>query len=247
MRERQRSLGSLASVLLVAVSLVAGCGEDGRTERRLSVGVGASFVSNAGPPRAVGYQVVVVFLQMQSPSTSACPKLPKALRLLVNGEDVAPAFDDAGCLNTQVASALLPRVGTITADVKDGDETLAHAEFDGLAPGAAAKLVVPADGQVHAGDEIVIVPPRELPTGEASLADFYPLDDASVAVDLYASGVERRADGVHMQVPAFSGRAAVTAWGWPYSPQATYSCPGFDFCVADTDHTLGPVFITEGP
>jgi hypothetical protein len=46
----------------------------------------------------------------------------------------------------------------------DGDRALGHAEFSGLAPGDAATLAVPADGAVHTGDEVVVVPPADLST-----------------------------------------------------------------------------------
>ena len=77
---------------------------------------------------------------------------------------------------------------------------------------------------------------------------FYPLDDTTVGASLYPPQPPvREADGVHAVVPAFSGRAAVTCSGMPYDPQPSYSCPGFDVCTANTDDTLGPVFVTEGP
>ena len=56
-----------------------------------------------------------------------------------------------------------PQIGAVTVDAKDGEQLLAHQEFDGLAPGGGAMLAVPADGQVHAGDEIVVVPTSGLP------------------------------------------------------------------------------------
>jgi hypothetical protein len=206
------------------------------------------FQSVAGPPREAGYQLAVLFRQAQRSPGSTCSRLPEDLRLLVADQEVPAAFDDDGCLNTAVVSATVPSLGTVTVDVMDGDETLAHAEFEGLTPGAGARLAVPADGQVRAGDEIVIVPPPELPTGRANLAYFYPLEDESVAVELIPlNRAERHADGVHVRVPAFTGRAAVIVWGMPYVPQPTFTCPGFDFCVADADHTLGPVFVTGAP
>ncbi len=91
-----------------------------------------------------------------------------------------------------------------------------------------------------------MVPPAALPTGEASFADIYPLDDATLAGRALTPALATRlADGVHVLLPAFAGRAAVTFPGMPYLPQATYSCPGFAACVADADNTLGPVYVTE--
>jgi hypothetical protein len=249
---RSRDFGSKfergAMSFIAAVVLLVGCGGGGE-ELALSVAAGAQFQSQAGPPRAVGYQLAVVIIQVQTSTRPTCPTLPSTLHLLINDQEVPPVLDPStGCLNTDAAFDLTPQVGTVTVDAKDGDRLLAHAVFDGLAPGGGATLAVPANGQVQAGDEIVVVPPPELPTGEGTFANFYPLDDTTVAADLYpAQAPVRLADGLHVPVPTFSGRAAVTFGGMPYVPQATYSCPGFDICTADADTTLGPVFVTEGP
>ena len=229
--------------------LLVGCGGDGTRDFGLSVGAGAQFQAEDGPPRAAGYQLAVVIEQVESSIRPTCPTLPTTLRLLINGQEVPPVFDPTtGCLSTDATLPLTPQIGMVTVDVQDGDRLLAHAEFDGLTPGAGATLAVPADGQVQAGDDIVVIPPPTLPTGQATFADFYPLDDTTVAAQLYPSqSPERLADGLHVPVPAFSGRAAVTFFGMPYVTEPSYSCPGFDFCTADADNTLGPVFVTEGP
>jgi hypothetical protein len=231
------------------VLLLAGCGGDGAGDPGLSVGAAAQFQSQAGPPRAVGYQLAVVIEQVESSTRPTCPTLPATLHLLIDDQEVPPVFDPTtGCLNTDATFDLTPQIGTVTVDAKDGDRLLAHAEFDGLTPGAGATLAVPADGQVQAGDDIVVVPPPALPTGEQTPVTFYPLDDTTVAAQLYPPQLdERLADGIHVLVPAFSGRAAVTFLGMPYVPQPSYACPGFDFCTANADSTLGPVFVTEGP
>ncbi len=234
--------------VVAALALLVGCGGDGE-ELALSVGVGAQFQSPDGPPRAVGYQLLVVFVQVSTFWRPNCPTLPSTLHLLVNDQEVPPTVDSStGCLDASVTFGLTPQIGTVTVDAKDGDRLLGHAEFQGLTPGAGATLAVPADGQVRAGDEIVVVPTPELPTGGEILADFHPLDDTTVGADLYPpQPFGRLADGIHLLVPTFSGRAAVTILGMPYVPQPSYSCPGFDICTADADNTLGPVFVTEGP
>jgi hypothetical protein len=232
-----------------AALLLASCGGGGPGDLGLSVGAAAQFQSQAGPPRAVGYQLAIVIEQVESSTRPTCPALPSTLRLLIDDQEVPPVFDPTtGCLNTDAALDLTPQIGMVTVDAQDGDRLLAHAEFDGLTPGAGATLAVPADGQVQAGDDIVVVPPPALPTGEATFADFYPLDDTTVATQLSPpQNPERLADGLHVPVPAFSGRAAVTFFGMPYVTKPSYACPGFDFCTANADSTLGPVFVTEGP
>jgi hypothetical protein len=239
----------MGAAVIAALACLAGCGGDGPTELGLSVGVAAQFQAQAGPPRAVGYQVAVVIEQVAPSGASGCPHLPADLHLLVDGTEAPAAYDpSSGCLLTTVASDLTPQVGTITVDAMDGNRALGHAEFSGLAPGGAATLAVPADGAVQAGDEVVVVPPPDLSTAYAGPAYIYPLDDTTVSSQLFPSQpADREADGIHLLVPAFSGRAALTFSGMPYVPQPTYSCPGFDFCTADADSTVGPVFVTESP
>ena len=239
----------IGAAVIAALACLAGCDGDGRTELGLAVGAAAQFQAQEGPPRAVGYQLAVVIEQAVRLGATGCPKLPADLRLLVNGTEVPAAFDpSSGCLLTTVTSGFSPQVGTVTVEAMDGDRALGHAEFSGLAPGGAATLAVPADGAVHAGDEVVVVPPPDLSTAYAGPAYVYPLDDTTVGSKLIPSQLaDREADGIHLVVPAFSGRAAIAFWGMPYVPQPTYSCPGFDFCTADADKTVGPVFVTESP
>ena len=242
---RVAGVTAMATTLVWAVS----CGGDGRTELALSVGAAAAFQVEDGPPRTAGYQLAIVIEQVQSAARPTCPKLPTSLRLLVNDTDVAPAFDPStGCLLTTATPGLYAKIGTVTVDVQDGDRVLGHAQFDGLTPGGDATLAVPADGTVHAGDEIVVVPAPTLSTASASGAFVYPLDDTTVSAKLIPPvPADRRGDGVHLVMPAFSGRAAITFIGMPYLTIPTYSCPGFDICTADADTTLGPVFVTEVP
>jgi hypothetical protein len=189
----------------------------------------------------------VLIEQVSRSNVPDCPKLPSDLQLLVNGTEVPAAFDpSSGCLSTTVTPPLTDQVGTVTVDALSGDRSLGHAEFAGLDPGSDAVLTVPADGVVQAGDEIVVVPPPALSTATVDLGYVYPLDDTTVATKLFSMPV-RQADGVHLVVPAFSGRAAITFAGMPYVPQPTYTCTGFDFCTAIADNTLGPVFVTESP
>lgn len=230
-----------------AVVLLVGCGDGAGENLALSVAAVARFQTQDNAPRAIGFQLSVVIAQVPASSRPSCPTLPSTLRLLINDQDVPPAFDSSsGCLSTSAMWGLTPQIGTVTVDARDGDRLLAHAQFQGLTPGAGASLAVPADGQVLAGDDIVVIPTPELPTGAESDACFYPLDDMTVAAHLWQAP-ERRADGIHVLVPTFNGRAAVTFGGKPYVPQPSYSCPGFDLCTANADSTLGPVFVTEGP
>ncbi|HVV48550.1 MAG TPA: hypothetical protein VHO06_02740 [Polyangia bacterium] len=239
----------VGAVVVGALACLAGCDGDGRTDLALAVGAAAQFQAPAGPPRAVGYQVAVVIEQVARAGESDCPKLSADLHLLVGGAEIPAAFDPStGCLLTTWTSDLTPQVGTVTVDALEGDSPLGHAEFSDLAPGAAATLAVPADGAVHAGDEVVVVPPPALSTSYAEAAYVYALDDTTVAwSQLPTQQADREADGVHLVVPAFTGRAALAFNGMPYVTLPSYTCPGFDFCTATADDTLGPVFVTESP
>ncbi len=244
MRPQAWRIGAAA---VAAFASAAGC-DGGSTDLALSVGAAAQFQAQAGPPRAVGYQVAVVIEQVAG-GPKGCPKVPADLHLLVNGSETPTTFDSSsGCLQTSWTSALSAQVGTVTVDAMDGDATVGHAEFSGLAPGGAATLAVPADGAVQAGDEVVVVPPADLPTAYVGAAYVYALDDTTVGWSTLPGRLaDREADGIHVVVSAFSGRGALAFTGMPYVPLPTYSCPGFDFCTANADDTVGPVFVTESP
>jgi hypothetical protein len=243
-RRLTRFVGVTATAALASL---IGCGGGGTTELGLSVGVGAAFQFQDGPPRSAGYQLVVLIEQVETATRPTCPKLPSDLRLLVDGAEVTPVFDSAtGCLSTPVTLGPYPKIGPVAVEARNGDQVLGQAQFDGLTPGGDATLASPPDGMVHAGDDIVVVPPPALSTAWTGRAFVYPLDDTSVSSKLTPLA-ERRADGVHVILPVFSGRAAVTFTGMPYVVLPSYSCPGFDVCTADADTTLGPVFVTEVP
>jgi hypothetical protein len=239
----------IGAAVIATLACLAGCDGDGRSELGLSVGAAAQFQAQEGPPRAVGYQLAVVIEQVTPFGATGCPHLPADLHLLVDGTEAPAAYDPAsGCLLTTVASELTPQVGTVTVDAMDGDRALGHAEFSGLAPGGAATLAVPADGAVHAGDEVVVVPPPDLSTPYEGSAYVYALDDTTVSWSQFPTQLaDREADGIHLVAPAFSGRAALAFSGMPYGPQPTYSCTGFAICTANADNTVGPVFVTESP
>jgi len=239
---------TLCAAAFAAAVLLVGCG-DGATDLQLGVGAGATYgVTNGATPRQAGYTVTVVIEQTTNNARPHCPGLPSDLRLRVGDQEFAPVTDPStGCLNTPIQLGPYPQVGTVTVDVLAGTHMLAHAEFEGLAPGGGATLAVPADGQVHAGDEIIVVPPAELSAGADAPDTFYALDDPNGPRLFGPQAPRREADGMHAWAPAFTGRAALTFFSQPFVPQASYTCPGFDFCIANADHTLGPVFVTETP
>jgi hypothetical protein len=237
---------------LVALMLwLGGCGADPPARPALSVGVSARWNWSPATSQGFGYTIAVLLLQLPPPGASACVTLPASMRLSVNDQQVDAAFDDSGCLDTPVVLGPVLQVGPITVDVEENGRSVSHGEFENLAPGAGATLTVPADGLVRAGDEIVVAPPPELPTGELDLSFgfFYPLEEDvwfSTGV-LSPEQTTRLADGIHAKVPAFTGRAAVVFRGKPYVPDPKFSCSGFAVCTATADNTLGPVFVSGEP
>jgi hypothetical protein len=226
---------------------LAGCGGNGPSQPSLEVGAAARWTDMTATSPAFGYDMVVLLSQRTSPDNT-CPKLPASTTLIVNGGEIAPVFDSgSGCLDTPIDLGLSPGGGTITVDVREDGDVVAHAEFDALTPGAGATLASPADGMVHPGDDIVIVPPADLPTAMllGSDATFY-IVDAGRSVRL-PNAAQRLADGVHVKALSFTGRAAVTVQGMPYIPEPRFSCSGFAACVANADGTLGPVYLTGVP
>ena len=254
MREGEAGVARHGAIVALAFAWacgLCGCGGDNTSRPLLSVGAAATWSWTASTPADVGYTALVLFLEVVPLGATGCSALPASARLFVNGQDFAPAVDDTGCVKTPITIGPSPTVGTVTVEVHDGTEVVSHGEFDNLAPGGGATLAVPADGMVHAGDEIVVVPPAGLPTGMLAntFGVFYPLEDAATwtPTGLPVTGATRLADGVHVKVPAFVGRAAVVFHGMPYVPDATFSCSGFAVCTAMPDNTLGPVFVTEAP
>ena len=103
---------------------------------------------------------------------------------------------------------------------------IAQATYDGLTPGVAASLASPADGMVHAGDDVVVTPPPELPSSQVLLGSILPLEGDPWRPQDIPGSLERRPDGVHATMPVFSGRAALVLKGSPLDP-VDGRCKGF--------------------
>jgi hypothetical protein len=149
-------------------------------------------------------------------------------------------------LNTEFTTSptLQPSTFIVTAE-QDG-KMIAQATYDGLTPGATASLASPASGMVHAGDDVVVVPPPQLPSSAVSVGSVFPLEGDPWPGSQYTAGLpDRQPDGVHTQMPVFSGRAALVVRGSPFDPGATISCEGFYSCIGTASNMLGPVFVTE--
>ena len=65
----------------------------------------------------------------------------------------------------------------VTVRYEEDGRQIGEGVFSDLAPGTAATLTAPASGEARAGEQIVILPPPELPTSYAGYAVFFPLDE----------------------------------------------------------------------
>jgi hypothetical protein len=193
----------------------------------------------------VGYSVFIQ-LGAYGPTTSACPSWPAAMQFQVDGQEM-PLTLDSSC-SAMITIGPTFQVDPLTIDLLDGATVVAHAEFDDLTPGTKATLVTPADGTFHPGDDILVVPPPELPTGTTDLAVFYPLDPNTWSPMGTAVTPQRLADGVHVTAPALVGRAALAFDGRPFAQTTDpASCTGFALCSASSSYELGPVLLVGAP
>ncbi len=245
-----RSAGRSAILVGIGVSTIAGialggCGDDGVPRPTLEIGMGVDWNWKATSADEVGFVYTMVVEQKKN-SDGSCDDLPASLQLFAF-DQLVPLERDANncvCANLVATPTMTPSSVTVTAE-RDG-EVLAKGTFDNLIPGLGATLVAPADGLVHAGDEIVVAATPLLPSSTPGIGWVFPLEGTPWPGSEYVAGIPTRfPDGVHAKMPAFSGRAAVVLDGRPSAPQVTVDCQGFAVCVGDASNVLGPVFVTE--
>ncbi len=229
----------------IAGMVLAGCGDDSVSHPVLSVGLRVDWNWGATSADQVGFVYDLLVFQRKN-SGGTCDDLPPSLQVFAFGQSVPLVRDADNCLGAEVAATptMVSSLVTVTA-VRDG-QTIATGTFDNLIPGLGAALVAPADGMVHAGDEIVIAPTPGLPTSSPGPGWVFPLEGTPwPGAEYVADFPARFADGVHVKMPVFSGRAAIVLKGTPYGPQAAVNCEGFAACVGNATNALGPVFVTE--
>jgi hypothetical protein len=229
-----------------AVSALAGCGANSTSRPALSVGINVDWNWNAASASEVGY-VYALVVQQHMNSDGKCDDLSPSLKVFAFGQPLPLARDADNCTGAELATA--PSMGspsvTVTA-MQDG-ETIASGTWDNLIPGLGATLVRPADGMVHAGDEVVITATPGLPSSLPGPGSVFPLEETPWPGSKYLLDIppKRLADGIHFHVPSFSGRGAEVVKGMPYFTEPTVNCAGFAACVGEATNTLGPVFVTE--
>lgn len=228
-----------------------GCGDEPLPVPDFGIAASAVWSNEPAGPDALGYTMFLLTTQLKS-EEGLCRRASASTRLTINDVDVPLVRDPATrCLEGRLAVGplLQDHPPTFSARLEEDGRPVAEALFDDLLPGTTARLVSPADGRVKAGDELVIIPPQALPTSEAWGSRFYFMD----APDWQPLGVaaptppRRLLDGIHVEVPAFTGRAVLIIRGMPFFISPEISCPGFALCTATVATTVGPILLTGAP
>jgi hypothetical protein len=211
----------------------------------------AAWGSAPANQQAFGYTLTMTLNQWRA--SDRCDAWPASLRFTIDDEEVGPLVPDpsSGCIDFNVVSGpTLDVRETVTVRYETEGRLLATATYHRLAPGLAAALAVPADGQARAEDEVVVVPPPELPTSIPSDPRFFPFDEAASSLQHALRPSEpaiRLPDGIHVKVPPLTGRAALLIDGSPWFREADVSCHGFAGCSGKTATVVGPVYLTVQP
>jgi hypothetical protein len=243
-----------ASLAVGALAALAGCGADAaRQPPEMFVTVAAQWDYAPATQEAFGASLTATVRQRRV--NNRCDPLPAPVRFTIDDQEAGPsaADPDTGCFEFSVTFGPTPAArDVVTISYESDGQSLATAAFTGLAPGLKAALAVPADGQVRAGDEIVVVPPPELPTSGPGSPRFYPLD-AAQASSWVADGVRpaepaaRLPDGIHVKVPPLVGRVALVIDGTGLFLGADVVCDGFGGCAGSAANVVGPVYLTVQP
>ncbi len=239
-----KRFGIWAVPVAATVCALAGCGSDSKPSLdRVELYVSADF--NATAADQMGFVYAVSVSQFVSPNQNACPALAPSLVITAGDQTLPLNLDTFNCLNTKLTTSPILQPSTFTVTAEQDGKMIAQATYEGLTPGAAASLASPADGMVHAGDDVVVAPPPELPSSTVGLGSILPLEGDPWRPQFTAGIPDRRPDGVHTQMPVFSGRAALVLQGSPNDPDFTVTCEGFHSCLGAGSSWLGPVYVTE--
>jgi hypothetical protein len=229
--------------LFLAAAFCASC-DEGSERVYFGVGAVADWIKYPTSADVLGYAITVGVVQIQR--DQVCGPLPAPTRVFIGGYETELAADpETGCMEGGIVLGPTLREQAVTVSLEEAGKVTATAVFSNLLPGTAATLLGPSE--LHPGDEVVVRPVPDVPT-ESALADLYPLDDPVWPPHGIYAKTERRSDGLHVQVPAFTGRAVLTVWNTLCDVTAAQaSCPGFAACYARCANALGPLFVTGVP
>jgi hypothetical protein len=238
----------IGGILLAAVGALAGC-DDEVSLPDFRVDVTAKWNVFPSSQAELGYTLTVRLFQWRHSQSGDCRNAPASTTVTANGE-LVPLSRVAGstCLEGELVLGPSLEDRTVTARIEEDGHLVGEALFEELTPGTHATLVTPADGMVHAGDDIVILPPPELPTSLLVLTMIHPLE--APVWDVFGPYVQdqvRLPDGIHIKAPAFAGPAVLSIGGIPTAIDGKVSCPDFAACSATADGTLGPFHLTGVP
>jgi hypothetical protein len=242
-----------SKVVVSALVVLTGCGADAEPPK-MFLSLDVVWDDAPADRQAFGYGLTMTLSQWRA--GDRCDAWPAPISFVIDDEQVGPPIPDpnSGCIDFNVVlGPMLDVPETVTARYETEGRQVATATYRRLAPGLAAALVVPVDGQARAGDEVVVVPPPELPTSVPSNTLFYPLDEAR-ASSWPEYGVRpselatRLPDGIHVKVPPLTGRVALVVDD-NYLPfrEVEISCDGFAGCSGKTSAVVGPVYLTVQP
>jgi hypothetical protein len=229
--------------LFLAAALCTGC-DEGSERVYFGVGAEAEWIKYPTSADALGYTITVGVVQIRR--DGVCGSLPAPPRVVIGGYETDLAADpETGCMEGGIVLGPTLKEHAVTVTLEEDGRVTATALFSNLLPGTAATLLGPSE--IHPGDDVVVRPVPDVPAEDA-LAHLYPLDDPVWSPNGIYATTERRSDGLHVQVPAFTGRAVLTVWNTVCDVDAAEaSCPGFAVCSARCANALGPFFVTGVP
>jgi hypothetical protein len=247
-------LRSAALALAVALpAFLAGCGDD---ESPPEIDLMAAFQWNQSPtsPADIGYEALVDF--GWPARAQSCFPLPEHLHVIVNDRELSMYGGDSGdCLwDLLFRGGPFPDDAPATIRVLDGDRLMGQATFEGVFPGFHARLIAPADGRVHPGEDVVVSVPDGLPGTPAFLtAQFYWLDPpAGVPPFGTWAAAELTPDNLSATtkaptVPGLTGRAALIFQVADTATPLAVSCTGFRYCSSRMELVIGPISVEVVP
>lgn len=192
-----------------------GCEDEPALPPEFDIAASARWSQEAATPEAVGYTITVSLTQRQQDDGSCRPAAPSTRLTVDNVEVPLSRAPVTLCTKGELVAGPFLQDQILTARLEWDGRAIAEVNFDGLMPGTAARLVTPVDGRVRAGDELIIVPPPELPTSFLGGARFYFLDEPTwrPAGERMPEFPRRLLDGIHLTVPQFTGRAILVMDG----------------------------------
>jgi hypothetical protein len=231
---------------MVTLGGIAGCSDKENDMPGFSVGIEAEW--NSDPKSQADVGVIYSLVVTQFEQHSQCGAFPPSTEVWANDMSLSlvPSPNDPGCSWAAIKMGPFLKDQDVTVQVREGTRVVAEANYQKLTPGTAAALEGTTGENLHAGDQFVVRPIPDLP-GESGLATFYALDEPDWNPYRSTAMPVRMMDGLHITVPAFTGRAIFVVWntGTYLVPEIT--CQGFAVCMGKASNALGPFLVSGAP